>query len=183
MVSGPGGAGKGTIAEQLIARDPQVWLSRSWTTRARRPGEVDDAYVFVDRAAFQANIDADGFLEWAEFQGNFYGTPWPVAPDDVDILLEIDVQGARAVRAQDAEALLIFVDTPTREHQAERLRGRGDPEDAVARRVAEGERERARAHELDAHVVVNDDLERAVAEIQGVIDARRADPGYRPVNR
>ena len=175
MVSGPGGVGKGTIAERLLESDDRLWLSRSWTTRERRPGELEDSYVFVDRAAFQANIDAGGFLEWAEFQGNFYGTPWPDPPPGLDIVLEIDVQGARSVRAQDKDALLIFVDTPTRADQARRLRGRGDPEEAVQRRIQEGERERSRAHELDAVVVINDELDRAVDEILDVIERRRRD--------
>ena len=82
-----------------------MWLSRSWTTRAQRPGEADDAYVFTDRAGFEAHIAADGFLEWAEFLGNFYGTPWPSDDALGDVLLEIDVQGARTVRSRDLDAL------------------------------------------------------------------------------
>ena len=172
-MSGPGGVGKGTIVERLVEVDDRLWLSRSWTTREQRPGEDDDAYVFVDRAAFAARIDNDGFLEWAEFQGNFYGTPWPESPAGFDVLLEIDVQGARSVRARDTDALLIFIDAPTLDDQEQRLRHRGDPDDAVHRRLAEGERERTDAQELDAVVVINDELERAVAEVAAIIDIRR----------
>ncbi len=173
MVSGPGGVGKGTIARLLVERDGRLWLSRSWTTRPQRPGEPDDAYVFVDHDTFRSHIEADGFLEWAEFHGNLYGTPWPDAPDDRDLLLEIDVQGARSVAERDPAALLIFVDSPTRSDQAERLRQRGDPEDAVRRRLAEGDRERSRAADLAAIEVINDDLARTVEEIASLIEARR----------
>jgi guanylate kinase len=173
VLSGPGGVGKGTIAQRLVRDDPYLWLSRSWTTRARRPGEAEDAYHFVDRARFLAHIDAGGFLEWAEFHGNYYGTPWPEAPEGYDVLLEIDVQGAAAVVEQQPDAVLVFVDAPTREHQAERLRGRGDDDDAVLRRMAEGERERAAAEELGYSWVINDDIDRAVVEILDLIDAHR----------
>lgn len=173
VVSGPGGVGKGTIAARLIEREPGLWLSRSWTTRAQRPGESDDAYVFVDQEAFLAHIDRGGFLEWAEFQGNLYGTPWPDPPAGTDVLLEIDVQGARSVRARDRGALLVFVDAPSRSAQADRLRARGDDESAVARRIAAAEQERQLARELGAHVVINDEVDTAVDEILALIDDAR----------
>lgn len=170
VVSGPGGVGKGTIAARLIEREPRLWLSKSWTTRPQRPGEPDDAYHFVDRATFVDNVERGGFLEWAEFQGNFYGTPWPDAPEGTDVLLEIDVQGARSVRGHDQQALLVFVDAPTRDAQAERLRARGDDEAAVARRIAAAEHERALADALGARIVINDELDAAVDEILALID-------------
>jgi len=176
VVCGPGGVGKGTVVARLVAEDPTLWLSRSWTTRAQRPGEPDDAYTFVDRPTFEARIADGGFLEYAEFLGNLYGTPWPDAGDDHDVVLEIDVQGAEQVleRVPESERLFILLEPPSPEVQAERLRGRGDPpEQAEERiRVAQGEIDRAR--ELKAVSLVNDDLDRTVAEVQRLIAEARA---------
>jgi guanylate kinase len=176
VVCGPGGVGKGTVVARLVADDPRLWLSRSWTTRAQRPGEADDAYTYVDRATFESRIDDDGFLEHAEFLGNLYGTPWPDADADHDVVLEIDVQGAEQVirRVPEADRLFILLEPPSPEVQAERLRGRGDPpEQAEERiRVAQGEIDRAR--QLQAISIVNDDLDRTVAEVQRLIEEARA---------
>jgi guanylate kinase len=174
VVSGPGGVGKGTLVERLLRVDPRLWLSRSWTTRPRRPGEPADAYVFVDRERFGEKVASDGFLEWAEFLGNLYGTPVPAPPPGRDTLLEIEVQGARQVHERDPAALLIFVVPPSPEEQQRRLRGRGDPEELIEKRLAKAAEERAAAAELGAAVVVNDDLERAVEEVASLIASARA---------
>jgi guanylate kinase len=174
-LSGPGGVGKGTIARRLVEFDSRLWLSRSWTTRRPRPGEDETAYTFVDRPTFEAHRASGGFLEHAEFLGNLYGTPVPLPPSGFDVLLEIDVQGARQVRARDIDALLIFVTAPSPGEQAARLRSRGDSDDHVRERLEEAQRENAAAEELGAITVVNDELDRAVDEILSLINRARAD--------
>lgn len=158
----------------MVDRVPLLWLSRSWTTRARRPGEPEGAYVFVDPAAFGAKVDSGGFLEWAKFLGNLYGTPMPSPPPGHDVVLEIDVQGARQVLASRPDAVMILVVAPSRGAQEQRLRARGEPEEALVRRVRMGEAEVRDARGIARHVVVNDDLERATQELVGIVGSYRA---------
>ena len=165
VISGPGGAGKGTLVEGLLERDPKIWLSRSWTTRLCRPGESADAYKFVTKREFEARISSGGFLEWAEFLGNFYGTPVPEVPEGMDVLFEIDVQGARQLKAKFPEGLFIFVEPPDQQSQETRLRARGDDEKLVQARLRKAAEEADAAGELDAIVIVNDDIEQAVADV------------------
>ncbi|MCU1400519.1 MAG: gmk [Acidimicrobiales bacterium] len=174
VVSGPGGVGKGTIVTALVERDPKLWLSRSWTTRARRAGESPAAYVFTDRAAFEARIAAGGFLEWTEFLGNYYGTPNPEITDGRDVVLEIEVDGARQVKALEPQAILIFVLPPTRDEQERRLRGRGDADHKVAERLQKAELEEPIGRELADYIVVNDDLERTIDEMVEILDRCRS---------
>lgn len=178
IVSGPGGVGKGTIVDALVRRDPKLWLSRSWTTRARRPGESETAYVFVDRDAFEARIAAGGFLEWTEFLGNYYGTPTPdpevFERSDV-VVLEIEVDGAQQVKQVRPDAQLIFVLPPSRAEQERRLRGRGDAPERVLERLRKADDEEPVGRRLADHVVVNDELESTIAEMLDII--RRQRPG------
>lgn len=173
VLSGPGGVGKGTIVAKVLEQLDDLWLSRSWTTRDRRPGEAPDAYNFTDRATFLGHVEEDGFLEWVEFLDYLQGTPVPNPPPGMDVLLEIDVKGAAQIRAMNPEAVLIFLDAPTREEQLRRLRSRGDAEERVQQRLAHGDAERALAAELECLVVINDDLEAATSRLIDLIDAHR----------
>jgi guanylate kinase len=177
IISGPGGVGKGTVVDRLLELDPTLRLSRSWTTRPRRPGEPSDAYVFVDRGRFRERIDSGGFLEWNEFAGNghFYGTPVPDSGDG-DLLLEIELNGAQQVKRLDPDAVLIFIAAPSREAREARLRHRGDDDASIARRLAVGDDEESLGSRLADHVVLNDDVERAAREVAGIIAERRKPP-------
>ena len=160
--------------QRLVSADPRLWLSRSWTTRPRRAGEPEDAYTFVSREQFEAHEAAGGFIETNPTLGHLYGTPVADPPPGRDVLLEIDVEGAAQVRARHPEAVVILVVAPSPEVQAERMRRRGDPDDQVAARLELGAKELAAGRELADAEVVNDDLDRAVDEVRGIIDARRA---------
>jgi guanylate kinase len=173
VVSGPGGVGKSTIVEALVQRDDRLWLCRSWTTRERRPGEAENAYVFVTREQFQKRIADNGFLEWTEFIGNFYGTPLPEAPPGRDIVLEIEVDGASQVKSMHPDAMLLFVLPPTREEQRARLRGRGDVEQKVEQRLQKAEDEEPVGKAIADFVLINDDLTATIDEMLELINAAR----------
>ncbi|MEO5974346.1 MAG: guanylate kinase [Ilumatobacteraceae bacterium] len=177
VVSGPGGVGKSTIVDALVERDPSLWLSRSWTTRQRRPGETQDAYVFATREQFEERLARGGFLEWTEFLGNLYGTPTPQAPDDRDIVLEIEVDGARQVKSLHPDALLLFVLPPSRDEQKKRLVGRGDPDQRIAQRLRKAEEEEPIGMAIADFVLMNDDLATTVEEMFALINQERARRG------
>jgi guanylate kinase len=162
----------------LLERDPTLSYSVSATTRAPRTGEVEGRdYHFISRAEFESLRDAGGLLEWFEVYGDLKGTPRGPVEDQLaqgrDVVLEIDVQGALAVKQQFPEALLVFVKPPSREEQRRRLleRAQDDPE-ALARRLAQAEAEERLADRFDA-VVVNDDVDRATGEVAAILAARR----------
>jgi guanylate kinase len=182
VLAGTSGAGKGTIGKLLLQREPALQWSVSWATRPARPGEVDGRdYWFRTREEFERLRDAGGFLESFDVYGDLKGTPrepierWLAAGDDV--LLEIDVQGALKVKQALPEALLVFVKTPSRDEQRRRLteRGHDDPA-AIERRLAEAAAEEQVAAEHFDRIVVNDDLERAVGEVAGILAGRRPEP-------
>lgn len=173
VLIGPGGVGKGTIAQRLVDADPKLWLSRSWTTRPQRPTEDGSEYVFVSREEFQNAIDTNGFLEWAEFHGNLYGTPVPKAPNNADVLLEIEVQGAEQVRGEHPDAVIFLIMPPSMEHLENRLRGRGDTEEHVQKRLSSTPHELQKGNDLASFVIVNDDLDRATSEILSILEELR----------
>lgn len=129
--------------------------------------------MFVDRTTFERRIAAGGFLEHAEFLGNLYGTPVPEPPPGRDLILEIDVQGARQVLATHPEVVLVFLEAPSPEEQEARLRRRGDPEEKVAQRLAKAAEEASAGAELGATVIVNHEVGRTADEIYETIQRAR----------
>ncbi len=163
------------MAAELVARDTSLWLSRSWTTRAARPGELErQAYVFVDRDTFEEAAARGAFFEWAEFLDYLMGTPIPDPPPGADVLLEIDVQGAEQVLAQRPDATVILLLPPSADVQAERLAARGDDEEHIRRRVDLGRSEVERGAKIAAHTVVNDDLQRTLVELAAIVAGTRS---------
>lgn len=164
-----------------MAADDRLWLSRSWSTRARRPGEAADAYTFVTPEEFDAHIEAGGFLEWVDFLDYRQGTPVAAPPPGHDAVFEIDVYGGIAIAEQYEDPILLFVDTPSREEQRRRLEGRGDPPEKVAARIERGDLERKIASDHGYRTIINDDLETTVEQILAVIDTARGGatpPGF-----
>lgn len=174
MVSGPSGAGKTSVVEGLAAVMP-FHFSVSMTTRSPRPGERDGVdYRFVDRERFLRARDAGELVEWAEYGGNLYGTPVAeVAGPRLrgeDVLLDIEMVGARNVKAAYPEAVLIFIAPPSLEDLERRLRRRGDTSEFdIARRLGIARDQIAEAETLFDHRVVNDDLDAAVRLVAGIL--------------
>jgi len=173
LISGPSGAGKSTICRRLI-QDPRVEFSVSATTRAPRAGEVDGRdYHFLTPPEFRAKMAAGEFIEQAEVHGNLYGTlraPMERAIEAGRIyLLEIDVQGANQIKAQQIPGLFLFIAPPDAETLRKRLVGRGtDSTEVIERRLAKAEDELRERVKYD-HVIINDDVERALSEVRSLI--------------
>jgi guanylate kinase len=171
VISGPTAVGKGTVVRALRRQHPQLWVSVSATTRAPRPGEVDgEHYLFVTETEFDELVAADGLLEWALVHGSDrYGTPAAPVRAAVAagrrVILEIEVQGARQVKQRLPEVRTVFIAPPSWQALKDRLVGRGtETPEQMARRLRTAETELAIASDFD-HVVVNDDLGSAVAEL------------------
>jgi guanylate kinase len=179
IVSAPSGAGKTTLVERLVDETPRLRMSRSYTSRPARPGEADGVdYNFVTRSGFEAMAASGEFLEWAEVFGNLYGTraidTERVLATGDDLVLVIDVQGARKVRNRGIDTTTVFVMPPSHAVLEQRLRGRSnDAEPAIERRLQVAREEVAAFTEYD-FVVVNDELVAAVDRLRGIVIAARA---------
>ncbi len=174
VITGPSGVGKGTLVKRLLERHQEIWLSVSATTREPREGEIDgEHYFFIGREKFQALVKRDGFVEWAEFAGNFYGTPTKQIKQKLlngsTVLLEIELEGARQVRKTFSDAFQIFIAPPSIEELEKRIRGRAtDSEDSIQKRLLRAKEELKAINEFDA-VIVNNDLDIALEQIERII--------------
>ena len=179
IVSAPSGAGKTTLVERLVEQISGLRMSRSYTSRAARPGEVDGVdYNFVSRDRFETMVGAGEFLEWADVFGNLYGTcaldTEQLLAGGHDVVLVIDVQGARQVRRQGLETSTVFVMPPSLAVLEQRLRSRSkDSDDAIRRRLAVARDEVSAFVEYD-YVVLNDELTLAVDRLRAIVLAERA---------
>ena len=174
VLSGPSGVGKSTVISELLGQRQDIYFSVSVTTRQPRMGEADGVnYNFVDRAEFERMIAAGELLEHAEYVGNYYGTSLKVIQEKldagIDVLLDIEVQGAAKVRAKCPEAVLIFIIPPSFEELSRRLRGRNtDSEETIAGRLQKAREEYQQIPNYD-YLVVNDKVSAAAAEIIAIL--------------
>lgn len=177
VISGFSGAGKGTVVKKLVS-EYGYSLSISATTRAPREGEADGReYYFKSVEEFQSLIDYNGFIEWAQYVDNYYGTPRKFVEEEMekghDVILEIEVQGAMNVRAQYPDAILVFITAPSASKLRERLAGRKtESEDVINKRMKRAVEESEDMHEYD-YIVVNDDLDTCVHSVHSIIVGKK----------
>ncbi len=181
VLSGFSGSGKGTLMKRLMAEYNNYALSISMTTRMPRPGDVDGKdYFFVTKEDFQKTIAQEGLLEYAEYCGNFYGTPKAYVEEQLkagkDVILEIEVQGALQIKKKFSQTLLLFVTPPSADVLKERLTGRGTETEEVILKRMKRAAEEAESMELYDHIIVNDDLEESVKFLHNVIQSAHSTP-------
>ncbi|MDD7430625.1 MAG: guanylate kinase [Coriobacteriaceae bacterium] len=181
VISGPSGAGKGTLVKALIEQVPDAWLSVSATTRKPREGEVDGKhYHFISNDQFDDLVRQDGFLEWAQVHSNKYGTPRAQVEQAIaegkQAILEIDVQGAFQIKEKIPQSILVFIEPPSLEILEERLRGRGtETEDVIAARMSVATMELLEKIKYDI-AIVNDDLDVAAKELVDFVEKQANRP-------
>lgn len=174
VLTGPSGVGKGTLLQRLLQQHPEIYLSISVTTRSPRKDEINaEDYYFVSRNDFEQMIANSELLEWAEFAGNYYGTPREPVQKQIsqgkNVLLEIELQGARQIRQTFPKALRIFILPPSLEELEQRLRSRGqDSEDAIARRLRRAAEEVEAAGEFDFQII-NDHIDVAFQKLEALL--------------
>ncbi len=174
IFTGPSGVGKGSLMRSLLQRHPELYYSVSVTTRPPRPGEIDGKdYYFISRSKFEQLVRSGEFLEWAEFALNYYGTPREGVEKQIrsgkSVVLEIDLEGARQIRATFPSTLSIFILPPSFQELENRIRGRAsDSEEAITRRLRRAQEEIHAADEFDIQIV-NDDFEVALNSIETVL--------------
>lgn len=178
VVSGPSGCGKGTVLSQVFAKQPNTYYSVSATTRAPRPGEVDGVqYHFLTKEAFEEKIAAGQMLEYAQYAGNYYGTPAQAVDAQLaegkNVVLEIEVQGAKQVKQRRPEAVMIFIMPPSMKELRRRLTDRGtESQEVIQRRMETARQEMPQAKDYD-YIVFNDTVEEAAEDICAILRAGR----------
>ncbi|QNP29167.1 guanylate kinase [Cylindrospermopsis curvispora] len=176
VLTGPSGVGKGTLMQKLLAQHPQLYYSVSATTRSPRPGEIDGkSYYFITPNSFQELVAQGEFLEWAEFAGNYYGTPRAAVLQQIklgrSVILEIELAGARQIKASYPDALSIFILPPSFLELENRIRARGqDSDEAITRRLNRAKEEIKAASEFDIQIV-NDDFATTLNELETILKA------------
>ena len=174
IITGPSGVGKGTVVKELLDKDKDIWLSVSATTRSPRMGEKNgENYYFISDEKFKDMIDKKEFLEWAQFAGNYYGTPLSTVNEKIEmgfiVLLEIEVEGAKQIKEKFPEALSIFLLPPSKEELEKRIRNRGtEKEDAINKRLSRANFEIASSDKFD-FVLTNHDVNETVKEVSKII--------------